>query len=326
MVHARLSSEKLTNLNRLSDCLLRMTLTYSRRGSGKPLLLLHGIGSSLKTWDLILDELATQRDVIALDLPGFGQSPALVGEVSVPTLADAVTDFLTQHQLLGIDAVGNSMGARLVLELARRGQVVGAVISLDPGGFWQGWQVAYFYQSVRLSAQLSQLIQPVLSPLVNNPVSRTLLFAQFSAHPWTIPAQVALNEFREFLPTPSFTKLLDSLAHGPPQQGAAVGSIPNLVIGWGRQDRICTPSQAKRALELFPDAQLHWFSNCGHVPQLDVPDETVALILAVTEGRYEAHSQTPTLAKASEVSGKIFVGLSAAVLVVGLFLAFGRKK
>ncbi|WP_240625624.1 alpha/beta fold hydrolase [Spirosoma pollinicola] len=46
-----------------------MTLTYSRRGSGKPLLLLHGIGSSLKTWDLILDELATQRDVIALDLP-----------------------------------------------------------------------------------------------------------------------------------------------------------------------------------------------------------------------------------------------------------------
>jgi pimeloyl-ACP methyl ester carboxylesterase len=303
-----------------------MTLNYVRRGTGKPLLLLHGLGSSLKSWDLIVDELATQRDVIAVDLPGFGQSPALPGEVSIPTLADAVTDFLTQHQLLGIDAVGNSMGARLVLELARRGNVVGAVVSLDPGGFWQGWQVAYFYHSVRLSAQLSSLIQPILPPLVSNPVSRTVLFAQFSAHPWTIPAGVALNEFRAFLPTPSFTKLLDSLAHGPPQEGAPAGSIPNLVIGWGRQDRICPPSQSKLALERFPDAQLHWFSNCGHVPQLDVPAETVALILAVTDGRYTPQSPLPSLAKPSVSVGDVFMGLSAAVLMVGLFLAFGGRN
>lgn len=303
-----------------------MTMNYVRRGTGKPLLLLHGLGSSLQVWDLIIDELATQRDVIALDLPGFGQSPALPGEVSIPTLADAVTDFLTQHQLLGIDAVGNSMGARLVLELARRGNVVGAVVSLDPGGFWQGWQVAYFYQSVRLSAQLSKLIQPILPPLVSNPLSRTVLFAQFSAHPWTIPARVALNEFRAFLPTPSFTKLLDSLAHGPPQQGAPVGSIPNLVIGWGRQDRICPPSQSKLALKLFPDAQLHWFSHCGHVPQLDVPAETIALILAVTDGRYEPQSQLLPTAKPSEVTGNVLIGLGVGVLLVGLFLTFGRKS
>ncbi|GAB4006563.1 alpha/beta fold hydrolase [Spirosoma migulaei] len=303
-----------------------MTLNYVRRGVGKPLLLLHGIGSSLKVWDLIIDELAAQRDVIAVDLPGFGQSPALIGEVSIDTLADAVTDFLTQVKLLGIDAVGNSMGARLVLELARRGNVVGAVVSLDPGGFWQGWQVPYFYQSVRLSAHLSNLIQPILPPLVGNPISRTLLFAQFSAHPWTIPARVAQNEFREFLPTPSFTKLLASLAHGPPQQGAPLGSIPNLVIGWGRQDRICLPSQSRLALERFPDARLHWFSDCGHVPQLDVPAETVALILAVTEGRYESQSEIPALSKATEVREKVLIGVGAAVLVMGLFLAFVGKK
>ncbi|MGM9509051.1 alpha/beta fold hydrolase [Larkinella sp. GY13] len=303
-----------------------MTLNYIRRGAGKPLLLLHGLGSSLKTWDLILDELSSQRDVIALDLPGFGQSPALNGEVSIPTLADAVTDFLTQHQLLGIDAVGNSMGARLVLELARRGNVVGAVVSLDPGGFWQGWEVPYFYQSIRLSAQLSRLIQPILPPLVGNPISRTLLLAQFSAHPWTVPARAALNEFRAFLPTPSFTKLLDSLAYGSPQQGAPVGSIPNLVIGWGRQDRICPPSQSKLALKRFPDAHLHWFSNCGHFPQLDVPAETVALILAVTDGRYSPQFPVPRLVQPSISVEKIFIGLSAAVLVVGLVLAFGGKK
>ena len=137
---------------------------------------------------------------------------------------------------------------------------------------------------------------------------------------------MALNEFREFLPTPSFTKLLDSLAHGPPQQGAPIGSIPNLVIGWGRQDRICPPSQAQRALALFPDAQLHWFSNCGHVPQLDVPAETVALILAVTEGRYEPQTPVHAGAKESEVTGNVFLGVGVGVLLVGLFLTFGLKR
>jgi pimeloyl-ACP methyl ester carboxylesterase len=303
-----------------------MTLNYVRRGTGKPLLLLHGLGSSLKVWDLIIDELATQRDVIAMDLPGFGRSPALVGEVSIHTLADAVTDFLTQHQLLGIDAVGNSMGARLVLELARRGKVVGAVVSLDPGGFWQGWQVAYFYHSVRLSAQVSKFVQPLLPPLVSNPLSRTVMFAQFSSHPWRIPAQVALNEFREFLPTPSFTKLLNSLAHGPPQQGAPAGSIANLVIGWGRQDRICPPSQAKLALKLFPDAHLHWFSNCGHVPQLDVPTETIALILAVTEGRYVPKPQDAAPAKRSLVKDNVLIGLGVAALIMGLVLTDRGKR
>ena len=114
------------------------SLHHIRRGQGKPLLLIHGLGSSWQTWAPILAGLEAQREVIAVDLPGFGHTPPLPGEVSIATLADALTDFLTRANLLGIDAVGTSMGARLVLELARRGGVLGAVVSLDPGGFWQG--------------------------------------------------------------------------------------------------------------------------------------------------------------------------------------------
>lgn len=301
-----------------------MTIAHTRRGTGKPLLLIHGLGSSRRVWDLIIDDLAAQRDVIALDLPGFGDSPALAGEVSIRTLADAVTDFLAANALLGIDAVGNSMGARLVLELARRGGVVGAVVSLDPGGFWQGWQVPYFYHSVRLSAQLSEHIQPLLPALVGNPISRTLLFIQFSAHPWTIPAPVALNEFRAFRPTPTFTKLLDSLAHGPKQQGAPAGSIRYpLVIGWGRQDRVCLPSQSERAVALFPDAHLHWFANCGHVPQLDSPAETTRLILDVTDGTYLPQSDKPQVQRPQTApSLPVTIGVGLVVLTAGLWLAF----
>ncbi|WP_461151982.1 alpha/beta fold hydrolase [Spirosoma pulveris] len=79
-------------------------------------------------------------------------------------------------------------------------------------------------------------------------------------------------------------------------------------------------------MALFPDAQLHWFANCGHVPQLDVTAETVALILAVTEGRYEPQPPVSTSTKESEVTGTVFLGMGVAVVLVGLFLTFGLKR
>ncbi|MGH3265685.1 MAG: alpha/beta fold hydrolase, partial [Trebonia sp.] len=48
-----------------------------RRGSGKPLLLIHGLGSSLRNWDPVLPALSAERKVIAVDLPGFGRTPPL---------------------------------------------------------------------------------------------------------------------------------------------------------------------------------------------------------------------------------------------------------
>ena len=300
---------------------------YVRRGAGKPLLLIHGIGSSHHSWDRIIDALTAERDVIAVDLPGFGATPPLVGEVSIRTLADAITEFLRENNLLGIDAVGSSMGARLVLELARRGGVLGAVVSLDPGGFWQGWEIPFFYHSVRLSAQLVNRLQPILPALTSNPISRTLLFTQFSARPWLLPSEIALNELRTFVPTPTFNELLDNLAHGEKQKGAPEGSIQYpLVIGWGRQDLVCLPSQSKAALKLFPDANLHWFDHSGHFPQLDVPAEATQLILDVTDGTYKPQPnsiRTGDSAQPTEQPGGLLPKAAVAVIaIVALFVTY----
>ena len=252
----------------------------TRRGAGAPLLLVHGLGSSARSWSPIMDALAAHRRVIAVDLPGFGTTPPLVGEVSIRTLADALTDYLRSEGLLGIDAVGSSMGARLVLELARRGEVLGGVVSLDPGGFWQGWQRRAFFGSIALSVRLVRVLQPVMPFLMRHALTRTLLLAQFSAHPWRLSPQLTLDEMRNFAASPSFDELLRDLAFGEPQGGAAPGVLKHpLIIGWGRHDRVCFPTQAKRALELFPDAKLHWFNHSGHFPQWDAPEETVRLIL-----------------------------------------------
>jgi pimeloyl-ACP methyl ester carboxylesterase len=92
-----------------------------------------------------------------------------------------------------------------------------------------------------------------------------------------------LDEMLSYAASPSFDELLRQLASGAAQQGAPLDSIEHpLVIGWGRRDRVCFPRQAKRALELFPGARLHWFENCGHFPQWHTPQETARLILANT--------------------------------------------
>ncbi|GAB3879564.1 alpha/beta fold hydrolase [Hymenobacter segetis] len=307
-----------------------MDLHFVRRGTGRPLLLVHGIGGSWRSWNTIIDALAAERDVIAVDLPGHGDTPKLTGENSIATLADAVTSFLTQHDLLGIDAVGSSMGARLVLELARRGGVLGAVVSLDPGGFWQGWQIPFFYHSVDLSVKLVKALQPVMPALAGSAVGRTVLLPQFSARPWAVDSQQAIDEMYTLAHSPAFDELLDQLAHGEVQQPAPKGSIPGpLVIGWGRQDRVCLPSQSSLALAKFPDARLYWFEHCGHFPQWDQPAEATRLILAATSRQpftdesialSKAEVAAPTLPKAAVVAAAL------ALLAGGFWLLSSRGK
>jgi pimeloyl-ACP methyl ester carboxylesterase len=308
-----------------------MSMHYIRRGAGRPLLLLHGIGGNWRSWQTILDELAIARDVIAVDLPGFGATPPLVGPVTISTLADAVTAFLQEHDLLGIDAVGSSMGARLVLELARRGGVVGAVVSLDPGGFWQGWEITAFYCSILLSTKLIRAAQPMLPALTGNAVTRSVLFAQFSAHPWRIPAQAAYDELYSFAHAPSFDELLTNLAYGETQQAAPKGSImAPLVIGWGHNDRVCLPHQSKVALQKFPDARLYWFEHCGHYPQWDQPAEAIRLILATTGGQEFSDrdiAQHPVNDSRQKPAAQFaFVAGVAAVVAGGIWLLLRSKR
>ena len=176
---------------------------------------------------------------------------------------------------------------------------------------------------------LVNTLQPVLPALTGNPVGRTLLFAQFSARPWALPAPVALQELRTFVPSRTFSELLDNLVHGEEQQSAPTGSIPKpVVIGWGTQDLVCLPGQSKLAMEKFPDAHLHWFPHSGHFPQLDVPEATTQLILAVTDGTYQPQMEPTTEQMEAPTKqladNSVLLGVGAAVLMLGLVIAFRR--
>src|SRR3954452_1827367 len=90
----------------------RMRLSHHRAGSGEPVLLIHGVGSQWQVWEPVIERVAREREVIAMDMPGFGGSPTLpIGVVpTVSALSDSVASFLDD---IGIERAvlgGNSLG------------------------------------------------------------------------------------------------------------------------------------------------------------------------------------------------------------------------
>jgi len=255
---------------------------HIQRGTGPKLLLIHGLGGSWQSWSTILDELSAHRTVIAVDLPGHGATPAEGDSGTFAGLVGSVERYIAANDLTGVDAVGCSMGARIVLELARRGGV-GNMVALDPGGFWRGWERTFFKVTIGLSGRLLRAIRPLLPTLSQNAVTRTALLLQLSARPWALDPHVVTTELTRLSTTSTFDALVDDLATGPEQTGPAALSTGRVVIGWGRQDRLCLPRQATRAKAAFPSADFHWFESSGHFPAWDMPAETVAVILSATQ-------------------------------------------
>ena len=160
-----------------------MIMHHTRTGRGKPLLLVHGLGGSSRSWNTISSALAQSREVIALDLPGHGQTPEEIDSGTFDGLARSLDAWLRSEGLTEFDMVGSSLGARLVLEMARRGHA-GAVVALDPGGFWQGWERTFFRTTLIPSIGLVRALRPALPAIVRNVAGRTALMIQLSAKPW----------------------------------------------------------------------------------------------------------------------------------------------
>ena len=251
-------------------------LNFTRKGVGEPVLLLHGLGGNIGSWDGVAADLARTNEIIAVDLPGHGASPVLPGSGTFGGIADAIADFIRAKRLAGIAAVGLSLGGRVVLEMARRG-LVGPTVALAPGGFWNDKERRYVKASLLTGGKISRLTHRALPFLTRYKAGRAVLLAQISAKPGQVPAETALRELRSFAATPTFNDLVRDLAKGPVQQGTA--STPGTVtIVWGRKDRLLLPRQAEQATEAFPQARLHWVEDCGHYIPWDAPAETLRLI------------------------------------------------
>ena len=128
---------------------------YEETGSGRPLILLHGIGMSHAAWNAVTPYLRATRRVIAFDIAGFGLTPPLPAG-TLPTIANLVEALeRSLHEMgldLPIDVAGNSLGGCMALEAARRG-IARSVVAISPIGLWRAHpapHVKYVFRGMRL--------------------------------------------------------------------------------------------------------------------------------------------------------------------------------
>jgi pimeloyl-ACP methyl ester carboxylesterase len=246
-------------------------INYHRAGSGPALVLLHGVGHHWQAWRPVIDQLASEFEVIACDSPGFGRSPPLPAGVAptVGAYAEALARFLTELALDRPHVAGNSMGGAIALELARRRSVRSAT-ALSPAGFWTPAERRYCQRSLGLLARFPSAFRPTLLALARTRPGRVALFSQILGSPAWMPAEEAVATLRDAWAAPAFADALAAFDAYTFRDGDELRGIP-VTIAWGRHDRLLLHGrQAPRARALLPWAR-HVTLRAGHVPFFDDP-------------------------------------------------------
>jgi pimeloyl-ACP methyl ester carboxylesterase len=252
-------------------------LNYERRGSGSPLVLLHGIGHRWQAWEPVLDKLAARHDVIAVDLPGFGRSAPLAGPSGVAEIAAALTAFFAHLGLHRPHVAGNSLGGAIALELAAGGDVSSAT-ALSPAGFWAPWEFWWGFGVLVTLRRTTFLPLPLLQALVRPAWLRVLAFGMIVRWPEHLTPERAMGDILA-LRDCAFSAVAQR-AHKYAFQGEP--RVP-VTVAWGTHDRILLHRQAARARRRLPGARHLDLPGCGHVPMSDAPNRVALTILATTK-------------------------------------------
>jgi pimeloyl-ACP methyl ester carboxylesterase len=253
-------------------------LHYHRRGSGEPLVLIHGIGSRWQMWLPVLDRLAQQRTVIALDLPGFGLSPMPQPPrpAGAGSLAVLVAEFLATEGIEAPHVAGNSLGGWIALELARRG-LARSVTALSPAGFYSWAEAGFLFASLWVSRRAARQLRPQVGRVVASPLRRRLLTAQLVARGDRLNQFEAAENVRGLADAPWFDETLAAICR---ERFPAGGELPvPVTIAWGEHDRLLLRRQAARAAQALPGASVLTLTGCGHVPTYDDPGQVARVLL-----------------------------------------------
>ncbi|MFF4836541.1 alpha/beta fold hydrolase [Streptomyces sp. NPDC001315] len=255
-----------------------VTVSYARVGSGEPLLLLHGIGHHRQAWDPVVDILAAERDVIAVDLPGFGASPGLPDGLSydLPTTSAVFAAFCEALELDRPHVAGNSLGGLLALDLARE-KHVRSVTALSPAGFWSQAERRYAFGVLIAMRQISQRLPlPLVERLSRTAAGRTALTSTIYARPGRRSPDAVVAETLALARATGFDATL--------RAGAAVQFTDDLpgvpvTVAWGSKDWLLVRRQGVRAKQIIPRARLVRLPGCGHCPMNDDPALVARVIL-----------------------------------------------
>ncbi|HWM57482.1 MAG TPA: alpha/beta fold hydrolase [Pseudonocardia sp.] len=270
-------------------------LFWNCAGTGEPLLLLHGIGSTHDDFAALRPRLDAEYRVLAPDLPGHGRSAALPHRPTVAAIADAVTADLDELGMDRVHVLGNSIGARIALELAARGRAR-SVVAISPSGLNTPGERLHQGALMATSRLALRALRPLLPAAAHTTLGRSLLLAGLRSRPWRA-SETEAHALREgFVEADDYWQMLwwSILADVP--TGLDRIDCP-VVLAQGTADLIAV-GQTPRYLTVIPGARFVPLYGAGHAPQSDTPGVILRLVHESTAAAIQRAVERPRTATA----------------------------
>jgi pimeloyl-ACP methyl ester carboxylesterase len=247
-----------------------VSLAIDDRGRGEPLALVHGLGTTRDVWRRVVPALAERRRVLAVDVPGFGESAPPASGFDLDEVADTVADGLAARVGGEADLVGHSLGGVIVARLARRHpRSVRRLVLCAPAGLDRRPRVLIEVAATGGPAFL-MLRRAIGRPLAGIPAARRLLLwgaldDASTLEPAAAVAMLDASRGAHRLGEATHAALSADLASELAEVRSPLGLL------WGERDRLVRVGRAQAILETRPEAPLETVAEAGHVAHIERP-------------------------------------------------------
>ena len=228
------------------------SINYEVYGTGKRLLILHGWGENIRTFDSVTTVLSRNFQLIIIDLPGFGQSSALPHPFTLDDYTSTVEKFLTALEINEVFILGHSFGGAIAVKLAIFSNKVKRLILEDSSG------IRNKSLSIKFKIYVYKTLKLILSEKYREKLRRILGSSDYRSA--GVLRSTLIKVVSEDL-----------------QSVVSKISIPTLLI-WGRNDKETPMEQARIMKNEIKDSTLHIIEGVGHFPHLEKPEEFIKAV------------------------------------------------
>lgn len=268
------------------------TLHYLDHGSGPPLVLLHGMACCWQWWLECVPELAAHHRVLAVDLPGFGQSDPLPPPASMDTHAAMVHRLLDHLGLAATTVVGHSMGGLVAIAMATaQPDRVERLALVGSGGVPMSERHLRRVLKILRLAHRGLTRPAVLRALARSARARAVLLRGALHDPRSLSPELA-REVVPLLGAPGFLPAITASAAAVRAARPELIGTPTLLV-WGEHDRFAPLHTAEAMHRLLPDSRLAVIPGVGHTPMVEAPGEFTRILLQFTQENPLSHKENP---------------------------------
>jgi pimeloyl-ACP methyl ester carboxylesterase len=248
-------------------------VNYVEIGEGEPILFVHGLSGSWQNWLENLPRFGRRRRAIALDLPGFGQSPMPSWPIEMRAYGQLLHDFCEKIGVeRGATLVGNSMGGLVACEAVLSGPSrFDRLVFVSTAGLMKP-------RLPRLTGGAAAAAWRTFVPdglratraVVRNRLVRYLSFRTLVRYPNRLRRELLWEQAASGLPAPGFADAMRAEIEYDPRERLREIGIPTLIV-WGFDDLMVSAAGVLTYHRLIAGSQLEVFERTGHLPQLERP-------------------------------------------------------